>query len=73
MFPGVFPGVFPRVFPGVFSRVFSRVFQDSSDESLQQEDRTWYFSALYWRLLLRKADIEFAYMEKTEKRLELGI
>jgi hypothetical protein len=36
--------------------MFSRVSQNFSDEFLQQKDRVWYFSALYWRQSLRKAE-----------------
>ena len=40
----------------MFPRVFPRVFQDVSVESLRQKDRTWYYSALCWRHLLRKGE-----------------
>lgn len=50
----IYQGGVSGIIPRVFSRVFSRVFQDFSDESLQQKDRTWYFSALCWRQPLRK-------------------
>jgi hypothetical protein len=36
--------------------VFPRVFQDFFVESLRQQDRTFYYTALCWHNLLRRAE-----------------